>query len=409
MLSSMLHRAVVFHIHGELPFEARMLIEDFRMAVNCAIRAGLNAKVTFRNALVKLAYKDFRIEHPNMYAQHLVSSFEVAGSILKNLRRRWGKGPIHRIPYVRRLMMKAENQAYKLDRENGVVDLPIRAGCHVKLRLVLSDYHRGFLNDASLSLGSMTLLPEKVIIAFRKSAPRSYTPETVLSLDTNERSLDGVFLSKGESTPVQAAFPDVAVIQARHHDRRKRLQKKKAHDRRTSRRLCNKEGRRERYRIEHRMHQVANAVLGYAEEHRAAVVLEDLNGMTGLKRCKSFNRRLSSWPRRKLHNIIEYKAAWNGVPVIKVDPYNSSRRCPICGRIKHSRMGTEFECECGWRADWHVNAGINLLQTAFPEGMAGGLRFSPGAFQHDVVMTLYDPEMDARSELNGTSRLAGRS
>ena len=208
----MLHRAVVFHIQGELPFEARMLMEDFRLAVNCAIRVGLHARVTSRNALAKLAYKDFRIEHPNIYSQHLVSSFEVAGSILKNLRRRWGKGPIHRIPYVRRSMMKAENQAYKFDRENGVVD-----------------------------------------------------------------------------------------------------------------------------------------------------------------------------------------------------PYNSSRKCPICGRIQCSRTGAEFECECGWRADRHVNAGINLLQTAFPEGMAGGLRFSPGAFQHDVVMIIYDPAMGARSEPNGTGRSVGRS
>ncbi|MBE0518234.1 MAG: hypothetical protein IH630_03270, partial [Thermoplasmata archaeon] len=48
MHPSMLHRAVVFHIQGELPFEARMLMEDFRLAVNSAIRAGLHAKVTSR-------------------------------------------------------------------------------------------------------------------------------------------------------------------------------------------------------------------------------------------------------------------------------------------------------------------------------------------------------------------------
>ncbi len=400
----MLHRAVVLHIHGELPFEARMLMEDFRLAANCAIRAGLQAKVTSRNALVKLAYKDFRKEHPNIYSQHLVSSFEVACSVLKNLRRRWGKGPVHRIPYIRRLMMKAENQAYKLDREEGVIDLPIRAGCHVKLRLVLSDYHRIYLNDRTLSLGSLTLLPNRVIIVFRKSPPKSYIPETVLSLDTNERSLDGVFLSEDECLPVQAAYPDVPIIQARHHDRRRSLQKRKAHDRRTSRRLCRREGKREHHRIEYRMHQVANAVLGLAEEHRSTIVLEDLSGMTARKRGKSLNRRLNSWPRKMLHDFIEYKAAWIGVPVIKVDTYNSSRRCPICGRLNHSRMGVDFECECGWRADRHVNAGINLLNTAFPEGMAGGLRFSPGAFQHDVVMTLCDPFMGARSKPNGTSR-----
>ena len=66
-------------------------------------------------------------------------------------------------------------------------------------------------------------------------------------------------------------------------------------------------------------------------------------------------------------------------------------------------MGTEFSCECGWHMDRHINASINLLQTAISKGMAGGLRFDPGAFQHDVMMTLYEPAMAARSEPNGTS------
>jgi putative transposase len=160
---------------------------------------------------------------------------------------------------------------------------------------------------------------------------------------------------------------------------------------------------REHHRVEYRIHQVANAVVDFAEERKAAVVLEDLKGVFKPRKDKALNRRLSMWPRRKLHQFIEYKAAWRGVPVIKVNPYNSSRRCPTCGRIQHSRMGARFECECGWQADRHINAGINLLQTAFPEGMAGGLRFSPGAFQHDVVMVLYDPVRGARPEPNGTS------
>jgi len=45
----------------------------------------------------------------------------------------------------------------------------------------------------------------------------------------------------------------------------------------------------------------------------------------------------------------------------------------------------------------------HLLQTAISNGMAGGLRFDPGAFQHDVMMILYDPVRGARSEPNGTS------
>jgi len=398
-------KGIMFRLAPDLPPEVVFLLQDFRLAVNAAIRAGLQARVTSRNALCRLAYKAFREEHPRMYAQHLVSSFEVAASALKNHRRRMHRG-MSRIPYLRRLMMKTENQAYKLDRENGMIDLPIMAGCHVQLRLVVSQYHRRYLDDRSLSLGSLTILPDRVIIAFRKEAAKAFAPESALSLDTNERSLDGVFAEGNTAMPVKAESPEVATIQQRYHDRRKRLQKKKAHDRRTSRRLCRKEGKREHDRIQYRLHQVANSVLSFADAKKSAIVLEDLRGIRHKKnKDKELNRRLSMWPRRQLHQIIEYKAEWRGIPVIKVDPRDSSRKCPICGRIQDSRMGNEFKCDCGWHLDRHINASLNLLQTATSKGLevAGGLRFNPGAFQHDVMMILYEPAMAARSEPNGTS------
>jgi len=402
----MLVKGVVFTMESNLPTEARFLLEDFRLVVNNAIRAGLQARVTSRNALVRLAYRDFRQEHPKMYSQHLLSAFEVACSVLKNYRRRVGIGTACKTPYVKRLMMKAENQAYKLNRSSGTIDLPVRAGCHVELKLVVSQFHRKYLDDSTLSLGSLTVLPDRVIVIFRKEAPKPYVPGAALSFDTNERSLDGVFVDRIGTSVVKADFSDVAVIQQRHHDRRKRLQKKKSHDRRIGRHLCRREGTREHRRIEYRLHQVANAVLSFAEKKRSAVVLEDLRGFR-FKRNKDLNRRLSMWPRRKLHTIIEYKSQWRGIPVFKINPRYSSRKCPICGRIQDSRMGTEFSCECGWHLDKHVNASINLLQTAISKGMAGGLRFDPGAFQHDVMMILYEPAMAARSEPNGTSCVNG--
>ena len=395
-------RSPIFYLDGPLASQARFLLEDFRLATNGAIRAGLQTGVSSRNALNKLAYKDSRKEYPGLYSQHIVSAFEVAAGILKNHRRRLKMGRAVRPPYVKRLMMKAENQAYKFDRKEGVVDLPVRAGLHVKLKLVVSQYHRRYLDDDAYSLGSLTLLPDKVVIAFRKTPPKPFVPKSVLSLDTNERSLDGVFLREDSAVAVRAEFPDVAIFQQRHHDRRKKLQKKKANDRRTARALCKREGQREHNRVEYRLHQVANTVLSFAKGHESAIVLEDLTGIR-YKKGKDLNRRLSMWPRRELHRIIEYKAEDKGIPIIKVDPSYSSRRCPICGRTQHSRMGTEFKCECGWRLDRHINASINLLQTASSKGLAGGLRFDPGAFRHDAMMILYEPAMAARSEPNGMS------
>jgi len=398
-------RSGVFCLDGPLAPEARFLMQDFRLATNRAIRAGLQAKVTSRNALSKLIYKDFREGHPGLYAKHLASAFAVAAGILKNHRRRMKglkNGRTVRPPYVKRLMMKAVNQGYRLDRKEGVIDLPIRAGLHIKLRLVVSQYHRRYLDDESWSLGSLTLLPDRVIIAFRRVSLKPYAPKSILSLDTNERSLDGVFIKECSGVPLRAVFPDVAIIQQRHHDRRKKLQKKKANDRRITRALCKREGQREHDRVKYRLHHVANAIVSFANSQGSAIVLEDLRGIR-YKKGKDLNRRLSMWPRRELHRIIEYKAEEKGIPIIKVDPRYSSKRCPICGSIHHSRMGTEFECECGWHLDRHINASINLLQTASSKGLVGGLRFDPGAFRHDAMRILYEPAMAARSEPNGMS------
>jgi putative transposase len=171
-------------------------------------------------------------------------------------------------------------------------------------------------------------LPDRAVIAFRKTSPKTYAPKSVLSLDTNERSLDGVLIREGSGAAVRAEFPDVAIIQQRHHDRRKRLQKKKANDRRTSRTLCKREGHREHHRVEYRLHEVADSILSFAKNQESAIVLEDLRGIRH-KKSKDMNRRLSMWPRRKLHQIIEYKAEDMGIPIVKVDPRYSSKKCPI--------------------------------------------------------------------------------
>jgi len=71
-------------------------------------------------------------------------------------------------------------------------------------------------------------------------------------------------------------------------------------------------------------------------------------------------------------------------------------------------MGALFEYECGLDLDRNVNPSIDLLQTAVSKRLevAGGLRFSPGAFRHDAMMILYEPAMAARSEPNGMSKEA---
>ncbi|USS41442.1 IS200/IS605 family accessory protein TnpB-related protein [Thermococcus aggregans] len=74
-------------------------------------------------------------------------------------------------------------------------------------------------------------------------------------------------------------------------------------------------------------------------------ILEDLNDIKErvLNGSKSLNRKLSKWNARELQRLIEYKARWFGVPVVYVNPRNSSRVCPACGGLANTPRGVVNE------------------------------------------------------------------
>ena len=63
--------------------------------------------------------------------------------------------------------------------------------------------------------------------------------------------------------------------------------------------------------------------------------------------------RLSGWAFFQLRTFVEYKAKLAGVPVVAVDPRNTSRTCPECGHCEKAnrKSQSEFECRvCGHRS-----------------------------------------------------------
>lgn len=93
-------------------------------------------------------------------------------------------------------------------------------------------------------------------------------------------------------------------------------------------------------------------------------------GETGVKngrKAKSgLNRELLDVAISSFYEKLEYKAAWNGKTVYKVNPKNSSRECNKCGHTqKESRDKKYFHCvACGHSDDADTNAAKNLLDRA---------------------------------------------
>jgi putative transposase len=404
----MVFRGVVFRIKdGALPSELLWLMKEFRLMINEVVRHGQRTKITSRYRLCKEVYRGMRKDH-DVYSQYIQAACDVGVAMLKNYRKRIRQGKPTKAPWAHRLCLKAENQTYKLDRKSGLLRLPIRAREHVEIQLVLSEYHCKYLNDETLKLGSITICSNKVVVAFRKDDVPKRPIEAVIALDTNERSMDGILVTKDhEPVALQLDQKEVPIIQARHEDRRSKLQQKKSYDRRMKKKLCGREGRREHNRIEDRLRKYARVIVSLAMIFNSAIALEDLTGMRVCKsRDKDLKRRLSVWPRRKLHIYITQLAQWYGVPIILVNPSYTSQDCPMCGRrIARSRKDGMFRCKCGWECDQHLNASLNIFTKAIDsnEELARALKGRPDASWHDPMKSRYDLVTGARTEANRMS------
>lgn len=405
-------RSLAFDVPA--PPELEPVFRTFRLAANQAIRHALKADARSRGRFHALGgYHGLANAHQALFKMHLLGAIEVALGVLKNHRRRVRKGRTS-VPYVKRLFLRTENQAYQLNRTTGHLRIPLgsaRVGGAARIDLPLSQWHRRFLEDPAWRLGCLTVTPSRILLAVRREAPPVYAAESGLALDTNEDALDGVLAQGPQAIPLQVSLRGARQVQQTHFRRRRHLARKKAHDRRTQRTLLNREGRRERARVGQRLHLVSKALVRWAAARNVALVLEDLKGFRRVGRGRTMNRRLSSWPFRQLHRQIGYKAELAGVPVVRVNPFNTSKTCPACGAIpgRRERTGKVFECACGWRLDRQQNAALNILKTALAgsPALARAVWFRPGAPRQDPMSPLCDAAGRARDEANGRESKVG--
>src|SRR2546422_2351337 len=237
------HRALVFPIVWHDP-RLDWLLAEFRLLVNESIRVAFEGDIRSRARLASAAYADMSERHP-VHKKYIPSAFGVALAVLKAYRRRLRKGKRSAVPFARRPILVAENQSYWLDRQTGRIRIPIQGTEGVQLHLPLSEWHRSFLSDQKWALGSLTVVPGKIILVVRRETPKVYDPEGAIALDTNEGSLDGVAACEEGMVPTSLSFGGVRQIRQIHFRRRRRLATKKATDRRVIPRPLKRAGGRE--------------------------------------------------------------------------------------------------------------------------------------------------------------------
>lgn len=205
-------------------------------------------------------------------------------------------------------------------------------------------------------------------LAATVDAPESPTidPKEWLGVDLGIRNI--ATDSDGENW----SGAEVNGMRARHSELRAKLQSKGTSS--AKRLLKKRSGKEQRYARDIN-HVISKRLVAKAKDTERGLALEDLTGIRSRITVRKAQRRTqNSWGFYQLRAFISYKAKAAGVPLLLINPRNTSRTCPSCGSIDKANRPTrdEFSCaSCGFSGPADHVAAENIRRVAVNQPHAG--------------------------------------
>jgi putative transposase len=344
------------------------LLEDFRLMVNECIRLGLrfeeeNHVTPSMKKLSLLCYR--HLKRYEVYSAYRLTAISKAAGILSARRKSIKRGFFIRSPYVSRPLLVS---CYHVKIQDGT-RLRVQLGGGRCEFIPLTAHTLSVLSDTTLRASSFTLTSASLSICISKETnvePRELTG--TIGIDRNLRNL-----TVGNEERV--TYYDMTKVVQIAENTRSIVRSFKRADIRIRQRISSKYGRRRSERVKQIIHGVTRQIVQEAKATKQAIVFEDIRGIRRLYRRgngqgRSFRARMNSWPFYEVKRQIEYKAAWEGLPVITLsrkDTQGTTMDCARCGErlqspvrgdLQHSR---QLWCgKCGRWMDRDLVAVLNI-------------------------------------------------
>ncbi|MBO3797290.1 MAG: transposase [Candidatus Brockarchaeota archaeon] len=182
------------------------------------------------------------------------------------------------------------------------------------------------------------------------------TPKNILAIDMGIR---WIAVTVNSSNPVPRFYGrELRKVRGHFFYLRRSLAVKRAYN------AIKKLGDKEQRIVSDILHKISRRIVNEALETDAMIVMGDLKGIKEEDRGKVFNRKLNGFPYYKLSGLIEYKARWLGIKVVKVNERGTSKLCHRCGSVG-IRKGSMFKCEaCNYTCNADYNGAINIMKQA---------------------------------------------
>lgn len=152
--------------------------------------------------------------------------------------------------------------------------------------------------------------------------------------------------------------------------KKKQLNKQKAElQRNCNERLLRKIGLKEQRYVRHLNNVISAYVIERAKQLvNPIVVMEDLKHILETTKVRKKQRYYHiTWAFKILQDMILYKANWEGIPVVFINPPYTSQICPKCfstnKRVKHN-----YKCShCGYQANSDFVGSVNIAKKFFED------------------------------------------
>ena len=308
-----------------------------------------------------------------------------AVEILKsfNERKKEGKVKTER-PKLKRISIRFDKRCYSFAKTTNVLTpywltLSLNRKERITLPIVFGERQQRFIEEAfqgKWQFSTVEMVKRNgewyAHFVLKKEIELIDEPETFIGVDLGEWNIaTAVAISKQNPKPMKGKFwsgAKIREIRGKYaHIRRNLQRKKKRLD--LVKRIGSKEGRI----VNQILHTVAKEIVVYAKQFsKPVIVMEKLKGIReNMNGSAKLNRRLHAWGFRKLQQYIEYKANLEGIPIVYVNPKNSSKRCHRCGHVAQANS-REFRCpKCGLEYNRDLNSAINIAH-ALTRGMGWG-------------------------------------
>jgi putative transposase len=338
--------------------------------VNHCIRIGTAKNVSSLRALSLQSYG--QLSEYDAMSYYKLCAISAAAGILRNYRKAKRRNPYAKQPYAHKLRLTT-CYGFKIRGVTLLLPLRPRETIRIPLNSHVRETIRGYeVRSVTITRGRLTL-----------AIAREVAEAKVRGLIGVDRNLDNVTLATADGSVTMHGLGEATRIKATYRQVCSRFRR---NDHRINRTITEKYGLKQREKVKQILHHASKAIVQQAKLSQCGIVMEKLTGLRKLYRRgnlqgRGYRARMNSWSYAELQRQIQYKARWEGLPVIYVNPAGTSRKCSRCGsrmaRIpEENRIST---CQgCGFTVDRDVNAARNIL--------ARGLRFGPFAHPREAMV-----------------------